>query len=56
MSIARIARVRRVWDGADELIGRLVHKRGGADHGRWVFDYDAKRTEDDDPVNLRDSP
>jgi hypothetical protein len=39
--------VRRFWDGADEQIGRLVHKPGGAD-ARWVFDYDPSRTEDDE--------
>ena len=41
-------RVRRFWDGADEQIGRLVHKPGGAEHARWVFDYDPSRTEDDE--------
>ena len=32
-------RVRRFWDGEDDEIGRLVHRPGGADRGRWVFDY-----------------
>lgn len=41
-------RVRRFWDGADEQIGSLVHKPGGAEHARWVFDYDANRLDDDE--------
>jgi hypothetical protein len=40
--------VRRFWNGADEQFGRLVHKPGGAEHARWVFDYDASRTDDDE--------
>lgn len=40
--------VRRFWNGADEQIGRLVHKPGGAEHARWVFDYDADITDDDE--------
>jgi hypothetical protein len=31
-------RVRRFWEGEDEQVGRLVHKPGGAEHARWVFD------------------
>ena len=41
-------RVRRFWHGADEQIGRVVHKPGGAEHARWVFDYDANRVDDDE--------
>jgi hypothetical protein len=41
-------RVRRFWNGADEQIGRVVHKPGGAEHARWVFDYDQTRTDDDE--------
>ena len=41
-------RVRRFWNGADEQIGRVVHKAGGAEHARWVFDYDEARTDDDE--------
>jgi hypothetical protein len=41
-------RVRRFWNGADEQVGRLVHKPGGAEHARWVFDYDPKRADDDE--------
>ncbi len=40
-------RVRRFWDGEDDEIGFLVHKPGGAEHARWVFDYDASTTDDD---------
>jgi hypothetical protein len=38
-------RVRRFWEGEDDEIGRLVHKPGGAEHGRWVFTYSS---DDDD--------
>ena len=41
-------RVRRFWDGAQEQFGRLVHRPGGAEHARWVFDYDASRVDDDE--------
>src|SRR5258708_35751609 len=29
-------------------IGRLLHKPGGAEHARWVFDYDPGSTDDDE--------
>ena len=38
-------RVRRFWQGEDDQIGRLVHKPGGAEHARWVFDYDPESVE-----------
>ena len=41
-------RVRRFWNGEPEQVGRLLHKPGGAEHARWVFDYDASRTDDDE--------
>jgi hypothetical protein len=41
-------RVRRFWIGEDDEIGFLVHKPGGAEHARWVFDYDASTTDDDE--------
>jgi hypothetical protein len=41
-------RVRRFWNGAQEQIGQLVHKPGGAEHARWVFDYDPSRSDDDE--------
>jgi hypothetical protein len=28
--------------------GRLVHKPGGSEHARWVFDYDLSTTDDDE--------
>jgi len=40
-------RVRRFWNGTEQ-IGRVVHKPGGAEHARWVFDYDPNRTDDDE--------
>lgn len=43
--------VRRFW-GADEEMGRLVHKPGGAEHARWIFDYD-ETAEDDDEAGYR---
>jgi hypothetical protein len=39
--------VRRFWDG-DEQLGKLVHKPGGQEHSRWVFDYDDSAEEDDE--------
>src|SRR5574340_702539 len=41
-------RVRRFWQGQEDRIGRLVHKAGGSEHARWVFDYDETRTDDDE--------
>jgi len=41
-------RVRRFWEGQDDEIGFLVHKPGGPEHGRWVFDYDATAEDDDE--------
>lgn len=41
-------RVRRFWPGEDEQVGYLVHKPGGGEHARWVFDYDKRRTDDDE--------
>jgi hypothetical protein len=44
--------VRRFWGGEDDEVGRLVHKPGGAEHARWVFDYDPA-AEDDDEAGYR---
>ncbi len=44
-------RVRRFW-GNEEEIGRLVHKSGGREHARWVFDYD-ETADDDDEAGYR---
>jgi hypothetical protein len=40
--------VRRFWGSEQDEIGRLVHKPGGRDHARWVFDYDESTDEDDE--------
>jgi hypothetical protein len=39
--------VRRFWD-AEEEFGKLVHRPGGNEHSRWVFDYDDGADEDDE--------
>ena len=41
-------RVRRFWEGDDEKAGLVIHKPGGAEHARWVFDYDQTRSDDDE--------
>lgn len=41
-------RVKRFWEGHGEQVGRLVHMPGGAEHARWVFDYDSSRVDDDE--------
>ncbi len=41
-------RVHRFWAGEDDEIGRLVHKPGGPEHGRWIFDYDETAEFDDE--------
>ena len=43
--------VRRFW-GNDEETGRLVHKPGGAEHARWVFQY-GPMLQDDDEAGYR---
>lgn len=45
-------RVRRFWAGESDEIGRLVHKPGGTEHARWIFDYDLA-AEDDDEAGYR---
>ena len=40
-------KVRRFWRGEDDQLGALVHKPGGSEHARWVFDYDKSRADDD---------
>ena len=44
--------VRRFWQGEADEVGRLVHKPGGAEHARWIFDYD-ETAEDDDEAGYR---
>src|ERR1700722_17918043 len=34
--------------GEDDEVGRLMHKPGGAEHARWVFEYDPGRDDDDE--------
>ena len=41
-------RVRRFWEGEDDEIGLLVHKPGGPEHARWIFDYNPSRADDDE--------
>jgi hypothetical protein len=41
-------RVRRFWQGEEDQTGRLVHRPGGAEHARWMFDYDPQRDDDDE--------
>jgi hypothetical protein len=41
-------RVRRFWEGEEDQVGLVVHKPGGPEHGRWVFDYDQSADEDDE--------
>jgi hypothetical protein len=41
-------RVRRFWDGEEEQVGSLMHKPGGSEHARWVFDYDPETSDDDE--------
>ena len=45
-------RVRRFWDGEADQVGSVVHRPGGKDHSRWVFDYDGSN-EDDDEAGYR---
>jgi hypothetical protein len=41
-------RVRRFWEGEDDEVGQLVHRPGGPEHARWVFDYNPARADDDE--------
>jgi hypothetical protein len=41
-------KVRRFWQGENDKIGEIVHKPGGQEHARWVFDYDKNRVDDDE--------
>ena len=41
-------RVRRFWEGEEDELGRLLHKPGGAEHARWVFDYNPDEDDDDE--------
>lgn len=41
-------RVRRFWAGEADETGFVVHKPGGPEHSRWVFDYDQTAETDDE--------
>ncbi len=41
-------RVRRFWEGEDDQVGFVVHKPGGPEHARWIFDYNPARVDDDE--------
>ena len=41
-------RVRRFWGDEGEETGRLVHKPGGPEPARWVFDYNPAAVDDDE--------
>jgi len=40
--------VRHFSPSEGDRTGLLVHKAGGAEHGRWVFDYNRARDDDDE--------
>ena len=40
--------IRHFTPGTDDKTGLLVHKAGGAEHGRWIFDYNLSRDDDDE--------
>ncbi len=40
-------RVRQFW-GEEEEVGRLLHRPGGPEHARWVFDYAGKAEYNDE--------
>ena len=40
-------RVFRCWDDKHEA-GHLLHRPGGAEHARWIFDYDGGTEADDE--------
>jgi len=40
-------RVRRFW-GDEEETGRLLHRPGGGEHARWMFDYKDRAAYDDE--------
>lgn len=40
--------VRRFWEGEADEIGKLVHRPGGKEHSRWVFDYNDMADDDDE--------
>ena len=45
-------RVRRFWEGERDQVGFLIHRPGGQEHARWVFDYEGT-AEWDEEAGLR---
>jgi hypothetical protein len=41
-------RVRRFWGDEEDATGLLVHRPGGAEHARWMFDYGVRSNEDEE--------
>lgn len=41
-------RVRRFWEGEDDEVGFVMHRPGGPEHARWIFDYDQTSEYDDE--------
>jgi hypothetical protein len=41
-------RVKRIWEGEETDAGLLVHKPGGTEHARWIFDYNPEEQIDDE--------
>ncbi len=46
-------RVRRFWDNEEDAIGLLVHKPGGVEHARWMFDYGVGSHDEDEEAGYR---
>ena len=46
-STAAACSVRHFSPAEDDKTGLLVHKAGSAEHGRWVFDYNVARDDDE---------
>ena len=47
INIAIIAVCADFW-GEEEEVGRLLHRPGGPEHARWVFDYAGKAEYNDE--------
>lgn len=47
---ADVCRVRRFRPGEPDQIGYLRHRAGGAGGATWIVDYDAGRSDDDEPA------
>ncbi len=40
--------VRRFWGSDPDEFGHLVHRPGGKEHSRWVFDYEGVAEQDEE--------